>query len=467
MENQDSKPQPSQQLGKWRFLVGIVALLIIMSVIIFKLRQPAKEENEEAESIVVSVQTALAEKKSIAAEVSAVGTIAPRAQATISPKLSGQITHMEILKNRQVQANQLLVSIESRDLQAQRAETLAQLEEAKLTLQSLNKGVIPQTTVQNDKALQDARANVVTAKTLYERRKDLFEKGGIAQKDVESAQLSLTLAENELRLAENTTKLRSEALTPSDRALAELHIKQAEQKLATLDVQINYASIYAPFSGIITDQFQFQGEFASSGAKLLTIADTSEVIVKVSFADTVAKQLKVGDKITILPSDLGGESFTGQISLISNSFDPQSRTVEVWGNFKNEQGKLHIGSIAQAIVTTAQVQETVVIPVSAVTLEASNETAGTVIVVDNQSIAHETKVTIGIRASDQIQITSGLQGGETVAIQGNYALPDGTKVQIVKPGAAKKKDDKADETGENDAKPSKKQDDKAEGKEEK
>jgi hypothetical protein len=51
-------------------------------------------------------------------------------------------------------------------------------------------------------------------------------------------------------------------------------------------------------------------------------------------------------------------------------------------------------------------------------------------VVDAQNVAHEIKVTTGIRTSDKIEIIEGLQGGETVVIEGNYALPDGTKVEI-------------------------------------
>ena len=51
-------------------------------------------------------------------------------------------------------------------------------------------------------------------------------------------------------------------------------------------------------------------------------------------------------------------------------------------------------------------------------------------VVDAQNVAHETKVTIGIRTPEKLEIVEGLQGGETVVIEGNYALPDGTKVEI-------------------------------------
>jgi len=44
-------------------------------------------------------------------------------------------------------------------------------------------------------------------------------------------------------------------------------------------------------------------------------------------------------------------------------------------------------------------------------------------------VAHETKVKIGIRTPEKIEIVEGLKGGETVVVEGNYALPDGTKVE--------------------------------------
>jgi multidrug efflux pump subunit AcrA (membrane-fusion protein) len=53
-------------------------------------------------------------------------------------------------------------------------------------------------------------------------------------------------------------------------------------------------------------------------------------------------------------------------------------------------------------------------------------------VVDDKSIARETKVTVGISTSDRVEITEGLKGGETVVIEGNYSLADGTKVEIAK-----------------------------------
>ena len=50
----------------------------------------------------------------------------------------------------------------------------------------------------------------------------------------------------------------------------------------------------------------------------------------------------------------------------------------------------------------------------------------------DDSKAHETKVTVGVRTKDKMEITSGLKGGETVVIEGNFALSDGTKVEVAK-----------------------------------
>jgi len=51
-------------------------------------------------------------------------------------------------------------------------------------------------------------------------------------------------------------------------------------------------------------------------------------------------------------------------------------------------------------------------------------------VVGLDMIAHEKKVKVGIKEGDKIQIVEGLLGGETVVVEGNYALPDGTKVEV-------------------------------------
>jgi HlyD family secretion protein len=409
-------------------IVGVpLALLIALLLLLWPSK---KEPAEEETAVIVSVRVAKAERESIATEVTALGTISARREATVSSKIAGQLKQMSLLRNKAVREGDVIATLEARDIQAQRAEAAAAAREARVNLNNITSGAIPQTRAQDEKAVRDAQANVNNARALFERRQKLFEQGGISKKDVEASQLALTTAENELRLAEATARLHAATISPNDRAAGEARLKQAEERLAGLDTQLSYAVIRAPFSGVITEQFQFQGEYASPGAKLFTIDDVNEVIVKAPVADTVAAQLKVGEPARVLPQDLPGEELVGIISLVSRASDLQNRTVEVWVNLKNASGHLHANTAAKVIVSTESAIDAIVVPASAVTLERTTSNEGSVMVVDDQSIAHETKVTVGIRTKDKMEITSGLKGGETIVIEGNYALPDEAKVEV-------------------------------------
>ena len=430
-------------------VIGVVLVVAALAIlIVWRVRNSKSEGEQEAEvPPTVSVKVARAEKGTIATPVTAVGTIWPREKADVGAKISAQIKSMALLKNKLVRAGQIIAVLESRDLQAQRAEAVAALNEARANERSVVTGTIPKTNAEDQKALTDARAKVNNARALYDRRRALYERGGISQKDLEASQLDLTTAENELRLQEETVTLRARSLNPNDRALASAHTAQAQQHLATLDAQLSYATIRSPITGIVTDQFQYEGEFASAGGKLVTIADTSTVIVKAPFSDTAVAQLKTGDPATVVPTDTSAEEMHGKVTLLSRSSDPTNRTVEVWVTLGNEDGKLRANGAAQVTIAANTRNDAIIVPASAVTLETSNADEGTVMVVDNQNVAHETKVKIGIRTSDKIEIVEGLKGGETVVIEGNYALPDGTKV-VVATEKEEKEGEKKDEPDE-------------------
>jgi HlyD family secretion protein len=433
--------RPRSRQERRNLFIGIAVVILFLLVIVVAVwtwRKPS-DTAEVSASPVVSVRVAKAERQEIAAPVSAVGTIFPREQATVAAKVSAQIKAMALLKNKLVRAGEVLAVLESRDLLAQRNEAVAALNQERANERSVTTGTIPETNAQDQKALRDAQAKVRAAQATYPRRQALFERGGISKKDLETSQLELTTAENELRLAEQTIALRTRSINPNDIALAAAKVAAAQQHLATLDAQLSYTVIRAPISGLITDQFQYKGEFAAAGGKLFNIADISQVIVKAPFSDTVTAQLKVGDTATVMPTDTTSEELRGQVTLLSRSSDPTNRTVEVWVALGNENGRLLANGAAQVTISAQAKNDAIVVPVSAVTLEASNANEGTVMVVDDQSIARETKVTVGIRTNDTIEITDGLKGGETIVIEGNFSLADGTKVEIAKDDAEENK----------------------------
>src|SRR5438552_5013228 len=427
-------------------VIAAIALVIFgLTILIIWRWKKSKAESEAEVTPVVSVKVAKAEPGSIAAQIIAVGTIWPREKADVGAKISAQIKKMALLKNKVVLAGEVIAVLESRDLQAQRAEAVAALNEARTNERSLITGTIPKTNAEDQKALMDARAKVNNARATYDRRRMLYQQGGISKKDLEASQLEVTTAEDELRLQEQTVTLRGRSLNPNDRALAAAKTAEAEQHLATLDAQLGYATIRSPITGIVTDQYQYEGEFASTGGKLVTIADTTTVIVKAPFSDTVAAQLKAGDAAAVVPTDTSAEEMKGQITLLSRSSDPTNRTVEVWVTLANGAGKLRANGAAQVTLFANSKSDALIVPASAVTLEASNADEGTVMVVDVQHIAHEKKVTVGIRAADKIEIVEGLQAGDIVVVEGNFALPDGTKVEIAKDEEKKEEGEKSKE----------------------
>src|SRR3984893_48253 len=266
-----------------RYLIigtSVVALFVVVIIVAVWKWRSSSAPADQAVTPVVSVRVAKVTRETIAAPVSAIGTIFPREQATVGAKISAQIRQMALLKNKVVKAGEVIAVLESRDLVAQRNEAIATLNQERANERSVSTGTIPQTNAQDQKALRDAQAKVKTARATYERRLALFEKGGISKKDLETSQLDLTTAENELRLTEQTIALRAKSLNPNDRAMAAARVQAAQQRVATLDATVSYATIRAPISGIVTDQFQYEGDFAGAGGKLVNIADISQVIVK-------------------------------------------------------------------------------------------------------------------------------------------------------------------------------------------
>ena len=412
-----------------RVLIASAALALLIALVIWRgCHKTAGEDEASAGDITASVQVARAERGAMANELTVVATLTPQRQADLMPKLSAQIASMPLLVNRSVRAGDVLAVLEARDLKAQRAEAQAAVQEAEAGVQSTAHGAVPLTNAQDRKSVRDAQATVDNARKTYERRKVLFEQGGISKKDLEASELAVTMAEDDLRVAESSTSLHGGVTNPADVRMSEARARQARDRLVNLDAQLGYATVRAPFGGVITEQFQHQGDLASPSVKMLTIADPSTLIAKMEVSETVAATLHAGDRIRIVPDDPAAQPVDGTVSLVGRGADAQSRSVEVWALVPNASGQLRPNGTARVTIASQAKSGVVVVPSSAVTLDATNGNAGTVMVVDAKSIAHEVHVTTGLRSGTRTEITSGLNGGEVVVTEGNYGLPDGTKV---------------------------------------
>src|SRR5439155_13335702 len=259
-------------------------------------------------------------------------------------------------------------------------EAAAAVTEAETTAHTTANGGVPLTNAQDVKAVRDARGALDNAQKTYERRKVLFDQGGISKKELEASQLAVTQAEDDLRVAEAAMSAHRGVTNPGDIRVAESKLRQARNRLANFDAQLGYTIIRAPFNGIVTQQFQYQGELANPGGKLLTIADTSNLIAKMQLGEETATRLKVGDTVKVVPDDLPGQPFPGTINLVGRAADPQSHSVEVWVLVPNPTGRLRPNGVARVVIAAQAVASAVIVPASAVTLDATNGNSGTVMV---------------------------------------------------------------------------------------
>src|ERR1044072_3099173 len=97
-------------------VMGLVVLLVAF-LIVWRVRRSKTEAETEA-TPTDSVKVAKAERETIAAPVTAVGTIWPREKSDVAAKISAQIKSMALLKNKLVRAGEVIAVLESRDLQA-------------------------------------------------------------------------------------------------------------------------------------------------------------------------------------------------------------------------------------------------------------------------------------------------------------------------------------------------------------
>ena len=183
----------------------------------------------------------------------------------------------------------------------------------------------------------------------------------------------------------------------------------------------------------MTDRPLYEGELATANQPLLTVMDTSTVVVKSHIAQSDAAQLKVGNPAQILIS--GAESpVAAKVTLVSPAVDPGSTTIEVWVQSLKSNAALKPGMTAQIMATARSAKDALTVPASAVF--KNEEGAEYLVLAGPDNKAAIKTVQVGIRGKERVQISSGVNAGDKIIISGGYALPDKTQIKIEAPQPA-------------------------------
>ena len=236
--------------------------------------------------------------------------------------------------------------------------------------------------------LKQLEETVKLQEDVTRRLKEVYEKGGVSQQDLEAQEMQLRIS-----------KMQLEA------------VRRANQVLA-------------PADGIVTEILYDEGEVPSVGSKMFSTAKLDKVILTLSSVTTKDIGLfKNGLKATV---EMNGKTLTGKVTRVPMAANPVTRFFPVEITFNNSNRQLLPGMFVAASINTAVVKG-VSVPNDAVIYSNGLNYVWTV----EDGKAKRNLVQVGVADENFTQIKSGIEDNAVVIIDGMSRLDDSDKVLIV------------------------------------
>lgn len=224
----------------------------------------------------------------------------------------------------------------------------------------------------------------------------------------------------------NATRQRtlvSTGVNPADSLRdAEDRLRYAQAAAAEVEALLAYATVRAPFAGVITEKHVLPGDLATPGLPLLVLESTQHLRAEGTIPEKAASTLRPGDVINVLP-DEAATPVAGRLDEISAAADAVSRSVLV--KVSLPAGTVRSGQFVrlQAASGTA---EALFVPNDAVTRFGQMERV--FVVEQNRAILRLVKT--GRGSGGRTEILAGLNPGESVVLAPPAALRDGQPVTL-------------------------------------
>jgi membrane fusion protein (multidrug efflux system) len=286
------------------------------------------------------------------------------------------------------------VANESVNITAQRAQTVTKVMFDDGDLVAANQPLLELSNRAEKARLNELNINLTEARRQLERIK------GLAQRSAASQQL---LDEQE--------------------SLVEALIAQREVAKVVLQELI----VSAPFGGRLGVRQVSVGSLVRPGDVVTTLDDLSTMKVDFSVSENHFSSIKDGQRIVATSVAYPGQTFEGKITNIDSRIDPRTRSIRVRAQIPNKELKLRPGMLLQ-INLEKRVLSALVVPESAIVPEGNMQF---VFVVNGENKAIKTMVDIGERKPGWVQITSGLEAGQKVIVQGTLRVRDGSAVNVL------------------------------------
>jgi len=318
----------------------------------------------------------------------ATATVSPEVESMVASRIMGPVAEIKVKEGDAVKAGQLLIVIDSEDINKKVAAAEAGYREA----------------VQ---ALSAAEQNMMLTETTYKRFKNLYDEKALSLQEIDKIETQKKVAAIEYE------------------RIREM-VKRSEAGLAEAKVFQGFKEIVSPVEGIVTGKFIDPGTVAMPGMHLLTIEDTSRYHLEAEIDESLAGQIVPGMDVEVEISALKTK-LTGKISETVPAVDPRSRTFKVFIALPAESN-LQSGLYARVKIPVG-LKELVLVPGKAVVTKG--QLTGIYAVGPDNIITYRL-VRLGTKYGENVEILSGLKPDDTIISDNVSRVVDGSILQAEK-----------------------------------
>ncbi|MRR08980.1 efflux RND transporter periplasmic adaptor subunit [bacterium] len=241
---------------------------------------------------------------------------------------------------------------------------------------------------------QQAAASYSTARSDFDRARQLFDQGLLSQREFDIVQAQYKVAEAGHLLARD---------------------------------RLGYARVTAPFAGHVTKRFLDPGaQVIANSTSLFTLMDLGRVKVAVDILEKDVPLVTVGQRALVTADALPEQGYRGSVGRVSQAVDPATRTMRAEIIVPNPGGQLKPGMYATVSILLDERADAVTVPTRAVL----SDDQGKFVFVLADKTARRVAVTAGLDQGATTEITAGLDGSEQVITTGQQYVKDGGPVVV-------------------------------------
>lgn len=317
----------------------------------------------------------------------AVGTIRPLTESRIESQVTGQVLSVNVVPGTRVKAGDVLVLLDSRQLNAREKQAKEGLAYAKNLVS------------QAKKALDEAQAGLEQANAAYLRTKTLFDKDVVPSQQLEIDRAAFLQARaRKERAKEGVGAARSS-------------IRQAEEVVKEAGIALGYARITAPAGGVVVERLIDPGDIALPGKPLLLVQTSGSLRLEARIREGLIKKIIQGRAYGV-EIDTQGEAVKAAIEEIVPYADPETRTFLVKAALPDMPG-IYPGMFGRLLIPVEE-ENTLLIPEAAVTRVGQLEMVNILDGDDPSTGYRSVYIKTGKRFGTEIEVLSGLIGNETL-----------------------------------------------------